>query len=228
MTRPVARLLALGAVVLAVLWLLGPAPLGRVLMAAGLPGAALPLLNDPRDRGEALFRSGDFARASAAFAMAKDDYNMGLASAWSGNYAEALVAWDRYIAMHPDDREVKANHALITGLLAGTEFQPVADPGAITREGPELLADPGQGGARAAGSGDEANNAKTGFWMPDIASEGLRRVPKIFDAQFVAANRRWLETLEDQPGRYLRARLAAEQKARGAAGTARPEPEDPQ
>jgi Ca-activated chloride channel family protein len=53
-------------------------------------------------------------------------------------------------------------------------------------------------------------------------------VPHLFDAQYMAANDRWLATLEDQPGAYLRARLALEQKARIKAGTALPDPEDPQ
>lgn len=227
MSRPVVKL-AVAAGVLIVLLALLSAPVGRVLLAAGLPGVALPLLQDPADRGEALFRIGAYQDAAREFQGVGDDYNHGLAAAWSGDYAAALAAWDRHLARHPRDVQAAANLALVRGLLAGTRFDPVAAPKDRDREGPELLADPGQGGARAASTGDEANNAKTGFWMPEITSEGLRRVSQIFDAQFVAANARWLVTLEDQPGRYLRARLAAEQKARMAAGTARPTPEDPQ
>lgn len=212
----------------AVLVLAGAQPFGRVLMAVGLPNVALPLLEDPRHRGAAHFAAGDFSAAMTAFEAADDAYNHGLAAAWAGDYATALVAWDRHLALSPQDAEARANHALVTSLMAGTEFDAVEALDPREREGPTLLADPGQGGAKAASTGDEANNSKTGFWMPEITSEGLRRVPKIFDAQFVAANQRWLETLEDQPGRYLKARLAAEQKARLADGTAQPTPEDSQ
>ena len=199
----------------------------RVFTALGLPHVAVPLATDAKTRGEALFRAGDFEGAAAAFEEAGDAYNQGLAAAWSGDYASALVAWDRVLAGDPDDAETQANHSLVTSLLAGTKFDPVAPPVTEEKDGPSLLAEPGQGKGRASSTGDEAQNSKTGFWMPEIASEGLRRVPKIFDAQFVAANDRWLTTLEDQPGRYLRARLAAEQKSREAAGTALPQPEDP-
>ena len=62
--------------------------------------------------------------------------------------------------------------------------------------------------------------------MPELAGSGLRRVPKIFDAQYIKANDVWLTTLPDEPGQYLSARIAAEQKARIAAGTALPQAED--
>ncbi|MEM7057586.1 MAG: hypothetical protein AAF557_08355 [Pseudomonadota bacterium] len=226
MTRPasIGLLLAL----LLVGQFIGVAPFGRVVLAIGMPNLALPLLTDPGDRGEALFRSAAFPEAAASYREAGDDYNEGLAAAWAGDFATALAAWDRHLALHPGDSEARANHTLVTSLLSGTEFDPAAEPDPRDRNGPTLQADPGQGGARAASTGDDANNAQTGFWMPEITGEGLRRVPQIFDAQFVAANPRWLATLEDQPGRYLRARLAAEHKARVTAGTALPPPEDRQ
>lgn len=226
MARFVALMVGM-ALLLAVFAVQGTAPVGRALSALGLPGAALPLLSDPGDRGAALFRAGRYDEATDAFVAAKDPYNHGLAAAWAGDYAAALVAWEQVLARTPDDSQTRANHAVIEGLLASMEFQAVARPD----DKPDditLLAEPGQGKARAASTGEGANNRKTGFWMPEITSEGLRRVPKMFDAQFIAANDRWLDTLEDQPGRYLKARLAAEQKARVAAGTALPPAEDPE
>ena len=205
----------------------GTNPYARVLTALGMPDIALSFATGPKTRGEALFRSESFDAAAAAFEEAGDAYNQGLSAAWSGDYASALVAWEQVLTENPGDAETRANHALVSSLLAGTQFDPVAAPDTDEKDGPSLLAEPGQGKGRASSTGDEAQNSKTGFWMPDITSEGLRRVPKIFDAQFVAANDRWLATLEDQPGRYLRARLAAEQKAREANGTALPIVENP-
>ncbi|MEL7154151.1 MAG: hypothetical protein AAFN51_10275 [Pseudomonadota bacterium] len=204
----------------------GTAPLGRVMVQAGLTGAALPLLSNPDDQGVAHFRAGSFEAAADAFAQANDPYNEGLAAAYAKDYARALAAFDRRLLENPKDVQAEANHALIAGLFAGTKFDPVAAPDDRDKSGEAVLAAPGQGKARAAGQGDEANNPKTGFWMPDVMSSGLRRVPKLFDAQFVAADQRWLTTLEDQPGVYLRARLLAEQKARVANGTALPEAGD--
>lgn len=225
------RLIALpiaGVVLLGLLFVTaGTEPLGRVLTSIGAPKAGLAFLSSPKAKGEALYKAGAFDLAAKAFEAADDNYNQGLAAAHAGDYAAALNAWDRVLAMNPADSEARANHALVTGLLAGTRFDPVAAPderkGDVASRAP-----PGQGKARAASTGDGANNKKAGFWMPEITSEGLRRVPKIFDAQFVAANQRWLATMEDQPGRYLRERLKAEQKARITNGTALPDPEDPQ
>ena len=212
----------------AILIVQGTAPLGRVMVHTGLSGAALPLLSVPGDQGAAHFRAGAFAAAADAFAEANDPYNEGLAAAYAKDYARALAAFDRRLLQDPNDVEAEANHALIAGLFAGTKFDPVAAPDNPNKSGEAVLAAPGQGKARAAGQGDEANNPKTGFWMPDLMSSGLRRVPKLFDAQFVAADQRWLTTLEDQPGVYLRARLLAEQKARIADGTALSDAEDPE
>ncbi|TPQ52114.1 hypothetical protein C2U72_04730 [Prosthecomicrobium hirschii] len=45
-----------------------------------------------------------------------------------------------------------------------------------------------------------------------------REMGKSFDAQAMAANREWLETLADDPGRYLKLIIAAEQTRRREAG----------
>lgn len=204
----------------------GTDPFGRVLVRLGLPETGAHLIADPGLKGQALFKAQRYADAQDAFATAGDGYNRGLAAAWAGDYATALIAWEGVLAETPNDREARANHTLITALIAGVAFDAVARPEDRTG-GVEASAPEGQGKARAASTGDDATDPKTAFWMPEVTSEGLRRVPKIFDAQYIAANERWLATLEDQPGAYLRARLSAEQKARNAAGTALPTPEDP-
>ncbi len=227
MTRA-SYLLVAGASLLAMLLIsTDSSPLGRVMLEAGWPRTAASLLSDPSERGAAFYRAGDYIAAQQAFADADEPYNGGLAAAQAGEYATALVAWERVLSLNPDDHEALANHKLITSLLAGIEFQATDPPEETDRSGEATEAAPGQGKARAASTGDDANSQKTGFWMPEITGEGLRRVPQIFDAQFIAANERWLATLQDQPGLYLRARLAAEQKAREASGVALPEPEDP-
>ncbi|MEM1299095.1 MAG: hypothetical protein AAGH68_07415 [Pseudomonadota bacterium] len=222
-------ILGIASLLLAVsLLIAGTSPLGRVLMEVGLPGPAVPLLDTPSERGTALYRAGRFAEAADVFMKAQDPYNEGLAAAWAGDYARALVAFDRVLTADPTDREARANRALVAELFAGLELNATQRFDRKERQGEDVLASPGQGKARAAGQGDEANAPKTGFWMPEVTAEGLRRVPQIFDAQFIAANGQWLDTLEDQPGAYLKARLAAEQKARVAAGTALPPAEDPE
>ncbi|MEM7177052.1 MAG: hypothetical protein AAF503_05055 [Pseudomonadota bacterium] len=228
MRRPGWIALIGGALVAMVLALDGTRPLSRVALGLGLSDLAAALTDDPGLRGEALFRAGRYAAAAGAFAEAGQAYNQGLAAAWAGDYATALVAWDRVLAANPRDQETRANHKIVASLLAGMTFDPVPRFKRRDREGETVEADIGKGKGRAEGEGDATNNPKSGFWMPEVAASGLRRVPNIFDEQFVAADRRWLATLEDQPGIYLRARLAAEQKRRDAAGTALPMAEDPQ
>ena len=49
-----------------------------------------------------------------------------------------------------------------------------------------------------------------------------RRVTKSFEAHEIHPDRLWLQTLPDEPGRYLKLRLKAEQARRIEAGTAIP------
>ncbi len=206
----------------------GQSGIARVALELGLPGVAGWIAPSPGMRGAALYRAGRYDAAVRAFEQAGDRYNQGLAAARDGDYATALVAWEQVLAADPGDVQARANHTLVSALLAGTAFDPVAPPASRDQEGPAPKAEPGQGKARASAQGDDATNQKTGFWMPELSGEGLRRVPHLFDAQYMAANERWLATLEDQPGAYLRARLALEQKARIRVGTALPPLEDPQ
>lgn len=220
--------LAGGALLLLVLVVDGTRPLSRVALDLGLADLSVALTDDPELRGEAHFRAGRYEMAVDAFAEANQPYNLGLAAAWAGDYATALVAWDRVLAADPRDQETRANHKIVASLLAGMKFEPMPRFKQREVEGETVEADIGKGKGRAEGDGDAANNRKSGFWMPKVVTNGLREVPNIFDEQYVAADRRWLATLEDQPGVYLRARLAAQQKRREAAGAALPLPEDPQ
>ncbi|MEM7744768.1 MAG: hypothetical protein AAF409_13760 [Pseudomonadota bacterium] len=205
----------------------GKEVLARLALSLGLPETAAAVSQDAGIRGISAYRLGEFAAAATAFETAGDRFNAGLAHTRAGNYAAALVVWEQALAADPGDREARANHRLVTALISGTELDVAARPAQRDRDGPTAEAPEGQGKGRAIGQGDSATNAKTGFWMPEVTSEGLRRVPHIFDAQYMAADPLWLDTLEDQPGLYLRARLAAEQKQRETSGRALPQAEDP-
>lgn len=213
---------------LAALALGGPGPFGRLLVDIGLPSPALALLPDPADRGVALHRAGRHAEAAEAFGHASQPYNRGVAEAWAGNHAAALAAWDAALLDRPNDRAAAANSTLVRAYFAGTGFDDFVPMRPRDRDGPTLAAEIGQGTGRAASSGDEATGSTTGFQMPEVAGSGLREVPRIFDAQYLKASERWLDTLPDEPGLYLRARLAAEQARREALGLALPPAEDPQ
>ena len=205
----------------------GTAPFGRVLQSAGLPGLALPLLSAPAERAAALYQSGAHSAAAEIYAGLGDHYNHGLAEAQAQDFSAALAAWERRLAEAPGDAEARANYDLIASLHAGVTLEDTMairfhDDSDVT-----LDAEIAQGNARASGSGDEVNQTNPGMLFAEVESSGLRRVPKLFDAQRLAASPRWLTTLPDQPGFHLKARIKAEHKARLAAGTAPPPAGDP-
>jgi len=84
--------------------------------------------------------------------------------------------------------------------------------------------DSGKGEARGSAS-DAAGRGRTGGGSAMVAAapeKEVRRVTKSFEAHEIHPDRLWLRTLPDDPGRYLKLRLKAEQARRIEAGTAIP------
>lgn len=84
--------------------------------------------------------------------------------------------------------------------------------------------DTGKGQARGS-AGDAAGRGRTGGGSAMVAEapeREVRRVTKSFEAHEIRPDRLWLQTLPDEPGRYLKLRLKAEQARRIEAGTAIP------
>ncbi|MCO6382084.1 tetratricopeptide repeat protein [Oceanicola sp. 502str15] len=225
------RVLACAAAALIALALLlgGRAPFGRVLLAAGLPAAAVPLLGDPGWRGVALYRAGRFDAAAEAFAQAGQPFNRGNALARAGRYAAALEAYD--MARAGGDQTAGANFDLVAAFYAGLALE----AGSVVewfedRDGtdPAVESFEARGNARAAGSGTEVTNVGALIGLPELEGRGARETRKVFDDKFITADERWLETLADVPGDYLAARIRHEHKRRARAGEGQPEPEDAQ
>ena len=205
----------------------GAAPLGRILMAAGLPGAAAPFFADLDWRGAALYRARDWEGAVAAFAPG-GGLNLGNALARSGRHAAALEAYD--VARAAGDARAAANFDLVAAYYAGLELDPDT-PIAWFAEGRDgdavIRAETGKGSGRAAGRGDDSTNTGALLGLPELESHAQRASRRVFDDTFMVADRRWLRSLPDVPGAFLAARIAHERKRRAAAGLAPPEAEDP-
>ena len=89
--------------------------------------------------------------------------------------------------------------------------------------------DSGKGEARGSAS-DAAGRGRTGGGSAMVAAapeREARRVTKSFEAHEIRPDRLWLQTLPDDPGRYLKLRLRAEQAVRVEAGTAVPAGSNP-
>lgn len=199
-------LLALGA--------LRPDAVGRLLLGLGLPQLAQPLFHDPAWHGLAAAQAGDVDTARAALTEARDWLNLGTFEAQQERYAAALEAYDKGRSM--GDAEASTRFDLLRAYYAALALQ--ADTpihwAAEKEEGPLEESFEARGTARAAGQGAEVTNVQTTIGMPEVKNTGLRQVRKVFDDAFVVADERWLTTLEDAPGKFLAARLKAEQKRR--------------
>ncbi|MGC5777924.1 tetratricopeptide repeat protein [Methylobacterium sp. NFXW15] len=102
---------------------------------------------------------------------------------------------------------------------------------AVARRGNSEQAAIDSKGGKARGSvGDAAGKGRSGTG-PAMRAEApereARRVTKSFEAHEIRPDRLWLQTLPDDPGRYLKLRLKAEQTRRVEAGTAMPAGSNP-
>ncbi len=105
------------------LWLT-PDQQGRLLMERGEPETAATRFADPMWRGVAAYRAGDNEVAVVAFGAvgsADGEYNLGNAYVGLGDYAHALAAYRRAIALDPGHRAASANLSLMAEILAHEE-----------------------------------------------------------------------------------------------------------
>jgi Ca-activated chloride channel homolog len=102
---------------------------------------------------------------------------------------------------------------------------------AVSRRGrAEQAAIDAAGGKARGAAGDAAGRGRSGTGPAMVAEapeREARRVTKSFEAHEIRPDRLWLQTLPDDPGRYLKLRLKAEQTRRVEAGTAMPAGSNP-
>lgn len=191
---------------LACLALAGPAAWGRLALWAGAPAAAT-RLDDAAARGLALYRSGDYAAADAAFAAAGrgETFNRALTLAATGQHALSVAYFDAVLFANPADAEARRLRELVDAMVAKTQGESVA-PGRLPGLGGLESAAPATGGA-IAGTPDPA-------WKRPIAARGF------------AASDAWLDTFADDPGEFLRLRLQKEYERRADRGLVRPKEGD--
>lgn len=180
----------------------GKASLAKLLLIAGLPGLAAPLLNDPAVQGVAYYRAGDFAAADDAFRKAGrgSTYNRGLSLAATGDYDLSVAYFDAVLFANPADSEARENRNVVSELVPKNR--------------------------------GEANNAGR-IAVDSIAVPGgspvdeIKRLGRPLDEGRRVADAEWLENLPDDPGEFLRLRLAEEHKRRLSMGLTAPEGGDP-
>jgi Ca-activated chloride channel family protein len=194
----------------------GPESIGRLFLKAGLPSFALPLLNDDAWRGIALYRLERFEEAAEAFRLAgpSSGYDRGTALAKARKFELAVQTFEAVLARDPGDVDAKANHDLILP-FTGAATEDGSGPNSIAR----------QLGERA-----KTNNRSDTMTIEEAfekVRERSKEVSRPLERKEVTANRQWLATLPDEPGRYLKLRIAAEYARRKASGEAPPPGDDP-
>lgn len=201
------KTLAVIALGLGCLAVAGPDAIGRLALRAGLPQLAAALMSDPLERGVALYRAGDYARADAVFAGSgrSQTFNRGLSLAALGEYPLSVAYFDAVLFVNPADAQARANRELIAAMYPPNQGSSVA-PGRIE----------GHGGL---GPAEATEESAAGLLDPGT-------MPKI-EARGIVASDEWLATISDDPGEFLRLRLRAEYDRRAAQGLIRPHEAEP-
>jgi Ca-activated chloride channel family protein len=194
--------LFIGAVGVAALVVAGSDALGRLALMAGMPAVAAPLISDPAVRGVALYRAGQYQAADDAFRAAGrgSTYNRGLSLAATGHYPLARAYFDAVLFAAPGDSEARENRAVVNALIP-----------------------PVVGSGNQSGRINVTPIAVPGGMPVDVTT---RVHGRRLDAGGLVADQSWLETIPDDPGEFLRLRLADEHRRRLSLGQTPPEEGD--
>lgn len=200
--------------------------LGNALARAGDLAGALDaydaaLLYNPRDA------DAQANRALIARLVAEDAGDPGKGGGVANATATVGARYNKTTNQDPnDDTQATSSGEGLAGNKEGGTSSSTPGNSKVARRGraEQLAVDSGAGEARGSAS-DAAGRGRTGAGSAMVAAapeREVRRVTKSFEAHEIRPDRLWLQTLPDDPGRYLKLRLKAEQAVRIEAGTAVP------
>lgn len=137
---------------------------GREQLEAGDIEGAAALFEDPRWRGVAEYRAGDYSRSARSFATRSDPdsvYNLGNALARLGEFEAAIDAYNQVLEMNPDAEDAAYNRDLLQELL---DRQTDIDSGEKGNQQSESGGEEGQseGDGQAGESGEEGASSASG------------------------------------------------------------------
>ena len=231
-----------------------PAWQGAALHAAGRwREAAEAFARDPKqayNRAGALARAGAYAQAVEAYDTAIDAAPDDADAKFNREIVAQLAAGA--IAEGPDTKGVDANsraiadrhgHAIppaegqtggsgdgFAGTQEGESAQSAKGGSKVARASKGKDKPSGEGGGEASGSaGNSDGEGQSGALLADVARilrKTNRKIQREQYAQSVMPTAEWLTTRPDDPGKYLKLRILAEQAARKARPAAVTDPED--
>jgi len=132
---------------------------GKQALEKGDSARAAELFQDPRWRGAAKYKAGDFQGAAEAlekYTNAEDLYNRGNALARMGKYPEALAAYDQALTLRPDHEDAKFNRDLVRKQMETPPPQPSQQQAG--KQGDKNKESSGQGG----GDKDDSDKDQSG------------------------------------------------------------------
>jgi Ca-activated chloride channel family protein len=188
------------------------------------PADAAQLARDPAIAGEALFRSGDFARAEQAWSQssevleqADNHYNRGNSLAHAGEYEAAIAAYDDALELQPDLEDAAFNKDLVEQMKQQQEQQEQENQegeSSEEQEGDESQeSEQGDEESSEEQEGEESDEQKEGEENAQPSPEQMEENWSEEDAQ---AMEQWLRRIPDDPGGLLRRKFRNQHQRRGA------------
>lgn len=180
----------------------GTAPFARLAFLMGLPSLGASLAPEPAVEGVGHYMAGDYAKADDAFRRAgrNSTYNRGLSLAAVGDYPLSVAYFRAVLFVNPADSQARENMAFVQSL-----YPPVV------------------------GEANNAGRIKADAYqtLGGAVVDGVRRLERPMDEGGRVADGAWLEALADDPGEFLRLRLAEEHLRRLSLGLTAPQEGDP-
>lgn len=200
---------------------------GRLLLSAGFPGAAAAIMSDPAWKGVAYYSEHRWADAAEAFRQSHSpgsNYNLGNALAQAGQYSAAIDAYVAAVAWEPENVDARTNRHIIEVLMRSDSGKPEvsgqgASAGLIPKEASvdSSAAAAGKnnsgGGVGSLGGGGDAKPSR----QMTLYENGALVGPKA-KASSTNPDLRWLETLPDKAGTFLKLQIAYEHDRRVETG----------
>lgn len=183
-------------------------------------GEAVVLARDPGIVGEALYRSGDYARAGQSWSQldqAEPHYNRGNALAQAGEYEAAIAAYDAALQQSPGMEDALFNRSLVEQLKEQEEQeqqqQEQDQAGDQSEEGEQGEQRPGEEGEESQQEDEAANEENEGEESGQASQSEIAQNWSEEDAQ---AMEQWLRRIPDDPGGLLRRKFRNQHQRRGA------------